>query len=105
MDFCLFAPPESGPKPDIANTKRNAVAWCLRPGYGTRTIPPGAITGAHFVQTPDYVQITGIGDLTKLNIPKGTTTAMTEMDPHGKDGLGERCASPAPAYTHTHATI
>lgn len=40
-------------------------------GTGARLIPDGAIQGAHFIQTPDYVQITGVGDLTKLNIPKG----------------------------------
>jgi hypothetical protein len=34
-----------------------------QPGYGTRLIPDGAITGAHFVQTPDYVQVTGISVL------------------------------------------
>ena len=32
----------------------------LQSGYGTRLIPDGTITGAHFVQTPDYVQVTGI---------------------------------------------
>lgn len=31
----------------------------------------GAITGAHWVQTPDYVQVTGFGDLTELNITEG----------------------------------
>ncbi|KAI0278382.1 hypothetical protein BC826DRAFT_658291 [Russula brevipes] len=36
------------------------VAWCMKSGYGTRIIPDGTITGAHFVKTPDYVQITGV---------------------------------------------
>ena len=31
----------------------------IKSGYGTRLIPDGTIQGAHFVQTPDYVQITG----------------------------------------------
>lgn len=56
--------------------QRIEVAWCIKvlsfslsrgfvlslspqPGYGTRLIPDGAIKGAHFVQTPDFVQITG----------------------------------------------
>lgn len=62
------------------------VSWCLRDGYGTRLIPNGTIKGAHFVQTPDFVQITGTGDLTQLNIPKGDEGG--ELDPHGADGNG-----------------
>lgn len=40
----------------------------------------------HFVQTPDYVQVTGVGDLTKLNIPAGDEGG--ELDPHGATGNG-----------------
>ena len=85
-DFCVFAPPEPGTDSVIGNTERIEVAWCIKPGYGTRLIPNGAITGAHFVQTPDYVQVTGVGDLTLLNIPKGDEGG--ELDPHGADGNG-----------------
>ncbi|KAI0078570.1 hypothetical protein K474DRAFT_882344 [Panus rudis PR-1116 ss-1] len=85
-DFCLFAPPEPGPGSVIGNTERIEVAWCIKDGYGTRLIPDGTILGAHFVQTPDYVQVTGIGDLTKINVPKGD--AGGELDPHGADGNG-----------------
>ena len=69
------------------NTERIEVAWCVQGGHGTRVIPDGAISGAHFVQTPDYVQVTGVGDLTKINIPKGDEGG--ELDPHGADGNGE----------------
>ena len=58
-------------------------AWYL---HNMRLIPDGAITGAHFVQTPDYVQVTGVGDLTLLNIPAGDDGG--ELDPHGADGNG-----------------
>jgi len=85
-DFCVFAPPEPGPGSVIGNTEQIEVSWCIKPGYGTRLIPDGAITGAHFVQTPGYVQVTGIGDLTKINIPKGD--AGGELDPHGATGNG-----------------
>ncbi|KAI0783795.1 hypothetical protein C8Q75DRAFT_422326 [Abortiporus biennis] len=85
-DFCLFAPPEPGAASTIGETERIEVAWCIKPGYGTRLIPNGTIQGAHFVQTPDFVQITGIGDLTKINIPSGDTGG--ELDPHGADGNG-----------------
>lgn len=87
-DFCLWAPPSTTSDygdSAIGNTERIEVAWCTQPGRGTRVIPAGAITGAHFVQTEHYVQITGVGDLTKLNIPAGDDGG--ELDPHGADGL------------------
>ncbi|CAE6454611.1 unnamed protein product [Rhizoctonia solani] len=86
-DFCLWAPPYTdGHNSSVGQVEEIMVAWCLNDGYGTRLIPDGTITGAHFVQTPDYVQVTGWGDLTKLNIPKGDSGG--ELDPHGADGLG-----------------
>ncbi|EJU02335.1 hypothetical protein DACRYDRAFT_43793, partial [Dacryopinax primogenitus] len=88
-DFCLWAPPDptfQGVPSTIGETERIEVAWCIRSGYGTRLIPNGAITGAHFVQTPDYVQVTGVGDMTQLNIPAGDEGG--ELDPHGADGNG-----------------
>ncbi|KAI0941975.1 hypothetical protein AcW1_009686 [Taiwanofungus camphoratus] len=85
-DFCLFAPPDSGPDSTIGETERIEVSWCLKDGYGTRLIPDGTITGAHFVQTPDYIQVSGVGDLTMLNIPSGDNGG--ELDPHGADGNG-----------------
>ncbi|KAG7439360.1 uncharacterized protein BT62DRAFT_983444 [Guyanagaster necrorhizus] len=85
-DFCLWAPPTAGAESTIGDTERIEVSWCLKDGYGTRIIPSGAITGAHFVQTPDFIQVTGSGDLTKLNIPSGD--AGGELDPHGADGNG-----------------
>ncbi|KAI3613984.1 macrophage activating glycoprotein [Moniliophthora roreri] len=85
-DFCLFAPPKPGPDSVIGNTEREEVSWCLKDGYGTRLIPDGTIKGAHFVKTPDYVQVTGIGDFTSMNIPAGD--AGGELDPHGADGNG-----------------
>ncbi|KZT01043.1 uncharacterized protein LAESUDRAFT_745569 [Laetiporus sulphureus 93-53] len=85
-DFCLFAPPYPGSNSTIGDTERIEVSWCLKDGYGTRVIPDGSITGAHFVQTPDYIQVMGVGDLTQLNIPAGDTGG--ELDPHGQDGNG-----------------
>ncbi|GJJ15048.1 hypothetical protein Clacol_009323 [Clathrus columnatus] len=79
-----FAPPN--PKGDIGDTERIEVAYCTKSGRGTRLIPDGTLKGVHFVKTPDYVQITGVGDLTKLNIIDGD--AGGELDPHGADGNG-----------------
>ncbi|KAG6377464.1 hypothetical protein JVT61DRAFT_15270 [Boletus reticuloceps] len=36
---------------------------------GSRVIPDGTILGAHFVITPEFVQITGVGKLTNINVP------------------------------------
>ncbi|THU98211.1 hypothetical protein K435DRAFT_661366 [Dendrothele bispora CBS 962.96] len=85
-DFCIWAPPQPGPKSDIGDTERIEVAWCLKSGYGTRLIPDGTIRGAHFVKTPDFIQVTGVGDLTKINVP--ARDAGGELDPHGADGNG-----------------
>ncbi|XP_006463015.1 hypothetical protein AGABI2DRAFT_43698, partial [Agaricus bisporus var. bisporus H97] len=85
-DFCLYAPPEPGADSVIGNTERIEVAWCTKSNHGTRLIPPGAIKGAHFIQTPDFVQVTGFGDLTQLNVPKGDFGV--GLDPHGADGNG-----------------
>ncbi|KAG7447880.1 uncharacterized protein BT62DRAFT_1075191 [Guyanagaster necrorhizus] len=86
QDFCLWGPPDLGPNSTVGETERFEVSWCLQQGYGTRTIPDGTITGAHFVKTPDFVQVTGVGLLTKINIPGGDLGA--ELDPHGTDGNG-----------------
>ncbi|KAF8593820.1 hypothetical protein BDV93DRAFT_610938 [Ceratobasidium sp. AG-I] len=86
-DFCLWAPPYSnGKNSSVGETEQIEVSWCIKPGYGTRLIPDGTIKGAHFVQTPDYVQVTGWGDFTKMNIPANDEGG--ELDPHGADGMG-----------------
>lgn len=59
------------------------VAWCSKPGHGTRLIPAGALTGVQFLKTPDYIQIVGFIDQTKVNIANGDYGG--EMDPHGAD--------------------
>ncbi|KAJ7266584.1 carbohydrate-binding module family 13 protein [Mycena rebaudengoi] len=82
-DFCLWAPPSKG---TIGDTERVEVAWCTKSGRGARTIPNGTLKGVHFVKTPDYVQVTGVGDFTKINI--AANDAGGELDPHGADGNG-----------------
>jgi len=83
-DFCLWAPPTANST--IGDTEHEAVAWCTKSGRGTRTIPNGTLKGVHFVKTPDYVQITGVGDFTKMNIQKGDSGG--ELDNRGADGRG-----------------
>ncbi|KAJ7895989.1 hypothetical protein B0H14DRAFT_3619120 [Mycena olivaceomarginata] len=80
-DWCLWAPPEPGPLSTIGETERIEVAWCIKSGTGSRLIPDGAITGAHWLITPDYIQVTGVGNMTLLNIPIDDEGG--ELDPHG----------------------
>ncbi|KAG8871097.1 hypothetical protein FRB97_009016 [Tulasnella sp. 331] len=89
QDFCIFGPPVapgSGEYQTISADERIEIAYCLNEGYGTRVMPDGTITGAHFVQTPDYVQVTGWGDFTKIGVTNGDYGG--ELDPHGYDGNG-----------------
>jgi len=82
-DFCLWAPPSVG---TIGDTEQNEVAWCTKSGRGTRVIPDGTLKGVHFVRTKDYVQVTGVGDFTKINVQAGDEGG--ELDPHGANGDG-----------------
>ncbi|SJX60347.1 uncharacterized protein SRS1_11661 [Sporisorium reilianum f. sp. reilianum] len=82
-DFCLWGPAEFG---TVGEKERSGVAYCTTDRHGTRLIPDGTITGAHFVRTRDYVQVTGVGDFTSILIPEGDDGG--EFDPHGADDLG-----------------
>ncbi|RDB30906.1 hypothetical protein Hypma_004912 [Hypsizygus marmoreus] len=83
-DFCLWAPI----KPDsiVGNVEGDMVAWCTKPGHGSRLIPNGALQGIQFMRTPDYVQVIGFVEQTKINIALGDWGG--EMDPHGADLRG-----------------
>lgn len=83
-DFCLWAPPEYGK--EVGDVEGSMVAWCTKPGHGTRLIPAGALTGVQFVKAPAYVQVVGFIDQTKINILPGDYGG--EMDPHGADLRG-----------------
>lgn len=71
-DWCIWGPPDGG---DIGSTERVAVAYCTTNKHGTRLIPDGTIKGAHFLQTANYVQISGVGDFTTIGIPDGRFTS------------------------------
>ncbi|KAI6040943.1 hypothetical protein EDC04DRAFT_2867451 [Pisolithus marmoratus] len=84
QDFCLWAPPYPGLSSGAVIHLITEVS--LQSGYGTRLIPDGTITGAHLVVTPDYVQITGVGNLTNLNILENDQGG--EFDYYGTTGGG-----------------
>ncbi|KAH6885695.1 macrophage activating glycoprotein [Coprinopsis sp. MPI-PUGE-AT-0042] len=83
-DFCIWGPPEYGR--EVGDIEGIMVAWCTKPGHGTRLIPEGAITGIQWIKTPDYVQAVGYIDQTKINVLEGDWGG--EMDPHGADLRG-----------------
>lgn len=95
-DFCLFGPPVSNSV--IGETETEEVAWCVQPRNDARVIPDGTFTSVHFVKTPLYWQIQGLGDLTNLNIASGDEGG--ELDPHGSTGLG----NPVGGNVTTNAT-
>ncbi|KAF9477745.1 macrofage activating glycoprotein [Pholiota conissans] len=82
-DFCIWGPPRLAAIGDI---ETEAVAYCTKSGRGTRTMPNGTLKGVHFVKTPEYVQVTGVGNFTKINVPKGDEGG--ELDNRGADGRG-----------------
>lgn len=67
-DFCLWAPPSLG---TIGDDEREVVAWCTKSGRGTRLIPDGTLSGVHFVRTSNYLQVTGVGNFTNINVAQG----------------------------------
>ena len=70
----------------VADTEGQAVAWCTQPGHGSRIIPQGAITGAQWIQTSAYVEVTGF--INQALIDMDPTDGGGEMDGHGADGRG-----------------
>lgn len=83
-DFCLFGPPSKNKT--VGDSEEIMVAYCTKAGYGTRLIPDGTLTGVHFLRTNSFVQVTGRGNMTKLQIRKGDDGG--ELDPHGSNNLG-----------------
>jgi hypothetical protein len=83
IDFCLWAPQIRNST--ISDTEGETVAWCTKPGRGTRLIPPGALQGVQFMKTADYVQAVGFIDQTQINMAPGDSGG--ELDPHGTDGV------------------
>jgi hypothetical protein len=79
-DFCLWAPPVPGSS--VADYESSVLSYCTKSGRGTRVIPDGTIKGAQFVYAPSYVQVSGYGDFTNMNIVAGD--AGGELDPHGE---------------------
>lgn len=64
------------------------MAWCSKAGHGTRVMPDGTLTGVQLTRTPDYIQVVGFMNQTKIDMVHGD--AGGEMDPHGADQVCQR---------------
>lgn len=83
-DFCLWAPVKRNS--EVGDQEEDMVAFCTKSGYGTRLIPDGTLKSAYFVKTDSFVQVTGYGDFTSMNIRAHDEGG--ELDPHGATGAG-----------------
>jgi len=83
-DFCMWS--SNQPDDTVGASEAREVAWCTKPGHGTRIIPSGAITGAQFLYAKDYLQVVGYIDQTKVNLAANDDGG--ELDPHGDDEQG-----------------
>jgi len=83
-DFCMWS--SSQLNDTVGESEAREIAWCTKPGHGTRIIPPGAITGVQFLYAKDYVQVVGYIDQTQVNLAASDEGG--ELDPHGADEQG-----------------
>jgi len=83
-DFCMWS--SSQPSDTVGESEAREVAWCTKPGHGTRVIPAGAITGAQWLYAKDYIQVVGYIDQTQVNLASSDQGG--ELDPHGADEQG-----------------
>jgi hypothetical protein len=47
----------------IGDTEQEEVAWCTKPGHGTRLIPNGVLQGFQLLRMSEYIQIAGFIDM------------------------------------------
>ncbi|KAG8806567.1 hypothetical protein FRC18_006035, partial [Serendipita sp. 400] len=73
-----------GTNQEIGNIEGEVISYCTKPGRGTRLFPDGTIISAHFVETPDFIQVTGTGNFVNIGIKAGDNGG--ELDPHGAEG-------------------
>ena len=70
---------------DIGDAEGDVVAYCTKPGHGTRIMPEGAITGMQLLFDGEAYMMTGLIDQTKINIQAGDFGG--ELDSGGQDGV------------------
>jgi len=84
QDFCLWGSPKANGV--VGDVEGIVVAYCTKPGHGTRLIPPGTLTAVQFIKTPGYIQVTG--NFNQTGIGLSARDSGGELDPHGADLAG-----------------
>ncbi|KAM0786022.1 hypothetical protein ACM66B_006837 [Microbotryomycetes sp. NB124-2] len=85
-DFCLLAPPDPTTQ-NLVDAEADAVAYCLGQAFNdTRPMPDYFIKSAHVRRTPDYIQVSGEYQWTRLNLNPADCGG--EYDNHGPSGKG-----------------
>ena len=56
------------PDDTVGASEAREVAWCTKPGHGTRIIPPGTITGAQWLYAKSYVMVVGFLNQANVNL-------------------------------------
>ncbi|OWZ76482.1 hypothetical protein C365_04630 [Cryptococcus neoformans Bt85] len=87
-DFCLFGPPSPLPSntSSISQINKDVVSWCTDRRHGNRVVPEGTLNGVTYVKTNSWVQVSGTGDFTKINIPAGDQGAQFDSVENTPDG-------------------
>jgi hypothetical protein len=67
-DFCMWSSNYKNGGDIVGNGEARLVAWCTKPGHGSRLIPPGAITGVQWLYAKNYIQVVGYIDQTKVGL-------------------------------------
>ena len=70
---------------DIGDAEGDVVAYCMKLAHGTRIMPEGAITGMQLLFNGEAYMMTGLVDLTVINIQAGDYGG--ELDSGGQDGM------------------
>jgi len=83
-DFCLWGSPVANG--EIGNVEAQVVAYCTKPGHGTRIMPPGTLTSVQFMRTKGYIQVSG--QFNQNGIGLDSADYGGELDPHGADLAG-----------------
>lgn len=96
-DFCIYLPPDPTMQ-NLVDAEVDAVAYCFNPFNETRPFPDGFIKTAHFLRTPNFIQVTGTYDRTKMNLSPNDCGG--EYDNHGAENVGNPVGAFIDGGTH-----
>ncbi|WVF73187.1 hypothetical protein IAT40_008006 [Kwoniella sp. CBS 6097] len=83
-DFCVYGPAEGPSK--VSETNLNVVSYCSKEEHNTRLIPDGTLHGVTYVKAPNWVQVSGYGDFTNINIAQGDSGGQFDSSDHMPEG-------------------